>query len=398
MKRIYVVGTADTKGEELRFLCRTIRAEGREVVLVDVGTSPHDFEDGIRAQEVARHVPAGMRAELESGDRGRAVAAMGAAFASFIRTRDDIAGIIGIGGGGGTSIVTAGMRELPFGLPKLVVSTLASGDTSPYVGVSDIVMMPAVTDLAGLNRISRVVLTQAARAIAAMSEQNSDAEMDDRPALGLTMFGVTTTCVTAIVERLKDDHDCLVFHATGTGGRTMEKLAGSGMLAGLLDITTTEVCDLLMGGVLPAGEDRLDVVAESRLPYVGSVGACDMVNFWAPETIPPRYADRLFHRHNPNVTLMRTTAEECRRIGEWIGRKLARCEGPISFLIPEKGVSALDVEGGAFFDPEADAALFDAIERTGDWGGNRRLVRLPHHINDPAFAEAAAAAFREISR
>ena len=198
MKRIYVVGTADTKGEELRFLCRTIRAEGREVVLVDVGTSLHDFEDGISAREVARHIPGGMRPDLESGDRGRAVAAMGAAFASFIRTRDDIAGIIGIGGGGGTSIVTAGIRELPFGLPKLVVSTLASGDTSPYVGVSDIVMMPAVTDLAGLNRISRVVLSQAAHAIAAMSEQNGDAEMDDRPALGLTMFGVTTTCVTAI--------------------------------------------------------------------------------------------------------------------------------------------------------------------------------------------------------
>ena len=398
MKRIHVVGTADTKGEELRFLCRAIRSEGCEAVLVDVGTTPHDAGEGIAAQEVTRHVPDGLRSDLESGDRGRAVAAMGAAFAAFIRTRDDISGVIGIGGGGGTSIVTAGMRELPFGIPKVVVSTLASGDTSPYVGVSDIVMMPAITDLAGLNRISRVVLLQAARAVVAMSALSSMAQADDRPALGLTMFGVTTTCVTAIVERLKSDHDCLVFHATGTGGRTMEKLAGSGMLTGLLDVTTTEVCDLLMGGVLPAGDDRLDVVAKTRLPYVGSLGACDMVNFWAPETIPSRYADRLFHRHNPNVTLMRTTPEECRLVGEWIGGKLARCEGPVRFLIPEKGVSALDIEGGAFFDPQADAALFDAIERTGNWGGSRRLIRLPHHINDPAFAEAAVAAFREIER
>ena len=394
MQRVYVVGTADTKAEELRFLVRAIRSAGRETLLVDVGTTPHPDIDGITPAAVARHVPAEFADDLRSGDRGRAVAAMGQAFATFIQSRTDVAAVIGIGGGGGTSIVTEGMRRLPYGIPKVMVSTLASGDTSPYVGISDIVMVPAITDLAGLNRISRVVLGNAARAVVAMA-QPAEAQ-ESKPAIGLTMFGVTTPCVTAIVEELKADFDCMVFHATGTGGRTMEKLAASGMLSALLDITTTEVCDLLLGGVLAAGEDRLDVVAERKLPYVGSVGALDMVNFWAPDTIPERYAGRLFHRHNPNVTLMRTTAEECGLIGEWIGRKLARCEGPVRFLIPEKGVSALDIEGGALFDPQADRALFDAIEGAGDFGGERKLVRLPLHINDPAFASAAVAAFREI--
>ncbi|TIW06157.1 MAG: UPF0261 family protein, partial [Mesorhizobium sp.] len=211
------------------------------------------------------------------------------------------------GGGGGTSIVTAGMRALPLGLPKLMISTLASGDTAPYVDVSDITMMPSVTDMAGLNRLSRVVLHNAAQAIAGMAAKPAPAAAG-KPALGLTMFGVTTPCVTAIVERLRADYDCMVFHATGTGGRSMEKLADSGLLAGVLDITTTEVCDLLLGGVLPATEDRFGAIARTKLPYIGSVGALDMVNFWAPPTIPDKYRGRLFYEHNPNVTLMRTTA------------------------------------------------------------------------------------------
>jgi uncharacterized protein (UPF0261 family) len=210
------------------------------------------------------------------------------------------------------------------------------------------------------------------------------------------MFGVTTPCVTAIAETLRDDYDCMVFHATGTGGRTMEKLADSGLLAGVIDITTTEVCDMHFGGVLPATPDRFGAIARTRLPYVGSVGALDMVNFWAPSTIPEKYSSRLFYEHNPNVTLMRTTSEECRRIGEWIGEKLSQCEGPVRFLIPERGVSALDIEGGAFWDPEADAALFQAIERTIRPTATRRVERLPLHINDPEFAEAAVKAFREV--
>lgn len=395
--RVYVAGTGNTKAEELLFLRDAIEAQGRDTVIVDVGTTPHDGLGGYGLPNLAEFASPSATAGLASGERGAAVSAMAETFAAFMRGRSDVAGIIGIGGGGGTAIVTAGMRELPFGVPKVMVSTLASGDVSPYVDVSDIMMIPAVTDLAGLNRISRIVLGNAARAISAMASETASTT-DGKPAIGLTMFGVTTTCVTAITEQLKSGYDCLVFHATGMGGRTMETLAASGAFAGILDITTTEVCDLLLGGVLPARDTRFDVIAERRLPYVGSVGALDMVNFWAPDTIPAKYRDRHFHRHNPNVTLMRTTADECRRIGEWIGTKMARCDGPVRFLIPEKGVSALDIEGGSFFDPQADAALFEAIERTGDWRGERRLIRLPLHINDPKFADAAVAAFREIAR
>ena len=397
MKRIHVVGTADTKGEELAFLADTIAAAGAAVLRVDVGTRQATIPVDVTAAEIAAHHAGGARAVLGSDDRGKAVAAMGEAFANFIASRNDIAGIIGIGGGGGTSIITAGMRRLPYGVPKVMVSTLASGDVAPYVDISDIMMMPAVTDLAGLNGLSRTILHNAAQAIAAMAARPA-ARAVGKPAIGLTMFGVTTPCVTAISRHLRDRYDCMVFHATGTGGRTMEKLADSEMLAGIVDITTTEVCDLLFGGVLPATEDRFGAVARTGLPYVGSVGACDMVNFWAPDTVPEKYRTRKLYAHNPNVTLMRTTAEECRAIGEWIGRRLDACDGSIRFLIPEKGVSALDIEGGAFFDPEADAELFDAIERTLTPAANRRIERLPLHINDPRFAEAAVAAFLEIAQ
>ncbi|GLS28586.1 Uncharacterized protein, UPF0261 family [Mesorhizobium albiziae] len=397
MKRIYVAGTADTKGEELAFLADTIAATGAAVVRVDVGTRGAVVPVDIAAREVAAYRPQGTSAVLVTNDRGAAVTAMGEAFAGFIESRDDIAGIIGIGGGGGTSIITAGMRRLPLGVPKIMVSTLASGDVAPYVDVSDIVMMPSVTDMAGLNRLSRVVLHNAAQAIAGMAGTPAPAAAG-KPALGLTMFGVTTPCVTAIADELRADYDCLVFHATGTGGRSMEKLADSRLISGIIDITTTEVCDLLFGGVLPATEDRFGAIARTKIPYVGSVGALDMVNFWAPETIPEKYRERLFYRHNPNVTLMRTTTVECRAIGEWIGNRLNACQGPLRFLIPEKGVSALDIEGSAFFDPEADAALFAAIETTLEPAPNRRIERLPLHINDPQFAKAAVAAFHEIAR
>lgn len=396
MKRIYVVGTADTKGEELTFLADATTAAGAAVVRVDVGTRTATIPVDVSAEDVAGHHPGGSAAVLGSHDRGTAVAAMAIAFARFAQSRTDMAGMIGIGGGGGTSIITSGMRTLPLGLPKIMVSTLASGDTAPYVDVSDIIMMPAVTDMAGLNRLSRVVLHNAAQAISGMAA-NPAPPPDGKFALGLTMFGVTTPCVTAIADELRSTYDCMVFHATGTGGRTMEKLVDSGMLFGVIDITTTEVCDLLFGGVLPATEDRFGAIARTGLPYVGSVGALDMVNFWAPPTIPERYRGRLFYEHNPNVTLMRATPDECRKIGEWIGERLGRCEGPVRFLIPEKGVSALDIEGGAFFDPEADAALFEAIERTIKPNATRRVTRLPLHINDPEFAKAAVAAFLDIA-
>lgn len=397
MKRIYVVGTADTKGEELAFLADAIAATGSSVARVDIGTRGATVSVDIPASDVAAHHPGGAGSVLGIDDRGTAVAGMGAAFTSFIRSRDDISGVIGIGGGGGTSIITAGMRALPLGVPKIMVSTLASGDTAPYVDVSDIIMMPSVTDMAGLNRLSRVVLHNAAQAIAGMAAKPAPAATG-KSALGLTMFGVTTPCVTAIADQLRANYDCMVFHATGTGGRSMEKLADSGLLAGVIDITTTEVCDLLFGGVLPATEDRFGAIARTKLPYVGSVGALDMVNFWAPPTIPQKYRGRLLYEHNPNVTLMRTTVDECRKIGEWIGERLSRCEGPVHFLIPEKGVSALDIEGGAFFDAEADAVLYDAVERSIKPNATRRVTRLPLHINDPEFAKAATAAFLDIAR
>ena len=390
MRRVYVVGTADTKGVELAFLADRVATAGGLPVRVDVGTRAATVDVDVPAAEVAAFHPGGADAVMGTDDRGVAVSAMGEAFKRFILSRGDVGAIVGIGGGGGTSIITAGMRELPLGLPKIMVSTLASGDVAPYVGISDIMMMPSVTDMAGLNRLSRVILHNAAQAIAAMAQRPA-AQDAARRALGLTMFGVTN-----VVAQLKDRYDCMVFHATGTGGRSMEKLADSGMLEGVIDVTTTEVCDLLFGGVLPATEDRFGAIIRTRLPYVCSVGALDMVNFWALDTVPAKYAGRNLYKHNPNVTLMRTTPEECETIGRWIGGKLTQCAGPVRLLIPEKGVSALDREGAAFFDPAADAALFAALERTINQTPDRRIIRLPHHINDPEFADALVAAYRDI--
>lgn len=336
MGRIYVVGTADTKGEELAFLGERIRALGGDPLLVDVGTRTPTIPAEVSAVDVARFGVPGL---LEGTDRGVAVAAMAEAFSQFIITRDDISAVIGIGGGGGTSIVTAGMRKLRIGLPKLMVSTLASGDVSPYVGVSDILMMPSITDMAGLNRISHVILSNAAQAIVGMSAGAEPVPPASKRAVGLTMFGVTTQAVTQIVDLLAGNVEPLIFHATGTGGRTMEMLVDSGLITGVIDITTTEVCDYLVGGVLPAGPERLDAIARTGVPYVGSVGACDMVNFWARATVPERFADRMLYQHNDNVTLMRTTVDECRAVGEWIGAKLNLCAGPVRFLLPLRGVS-----------------------------------------------------------
>jgi uncharacterized protein (UPF0261 family) len=397
MQRILIVGTADTKAEELDLLRQAVREAGGEPFVVDVGVGEARCAVDADNAAVAACRPGGGGLPSQ-GDRGAAVSAMAEAFAGFVATVGEIGAILGIGGGGGTSIVTTGMRALPIGVPKVMVSTMASGDVSAYVDISDIVMMPAVTDLAGLNRISRAVLRKAAYAAVAMAQaaQGADATAETRPAIGLTMFGVTTPCVTQVVERLRDRFDCLVFHATGTGGRTMEKLADSGLLSGFIDATTTEVADHLFGGVLSAGPDRLGAAARTRLPYVGSVGALDMVNFQAPETVPARYAGRLFYRHNAQVTLMRTTPEENREAGRWIAGKLNQCEGPVRFLIPEKGVSMIDAPGQPFHDPQADAALFDAIEETLVQTERRRLLRLPLHINDDAFSQALVDHFLDI--
>ena len=289
------------------------------------------------------------------------------------------------------------MRALPVGTPKLMVSTVASANVAAYVGPSDIAMMYSVTDIAGLNRISRTVLANAAHAIAGMASREPPVAADTKPAIGLTMFGVTTPCVTRVCELLGPAYDCLVFHATGTGGQSMEKLVNSGLVAGVIDVTTTEVCDLLMGGVFPCTDDRFGAIARTKVPYVGSCGALDMVNFGAVDTVPERYRNRNLYVHNPQVTLMRTTPEECARMGEWIGHKLNACEGEVRFLLPEGGVSLLDAPGQAFHDPEADAALFAALEATVQQTDRRRLIRLPHNINDPAFADALVEEFRALT-
>ena len=393
-QRVYIVGTVDTKGDELAYIRDLVAVEGLDARVVDVSTRPHASIADISAPEVARHHPDGPAAVF-TGDRGSAVAAMADAFARFIAARRDVAGVIGIGGSGGTALITQGMRALPVGTPKLMVSTVASGQVAGYVGPSDICMMYSVTDLAGLNRISRIILANAARAIAGMAKTIVEQRVEERPAVGLTMFGVTTTCVNQVVGQLSQTHDCLVFHATGTGGQSMEKLVDSGLLRGVIDVTTTEVCDLLMGGIFPATEDRFGAIARTGLPYVGSCGALDMVNFGPVQTVPERYAGRTLYRHNPQVTLMRTTSDENARMGAWIGERLNRCNGPVRFLIPERGVSALDAPGAAFHDPEADAALFAALERTVTVTPRRRLTRLPHGINDPEFARALVENFHE---
>ncbi|MGL6211786.1 MAG: Tm-1-like ATP-binding domain-containing protein [Paracoccaceae bacterium] len=391
---VYVVGTLDTKAAELAFLCATLRSGSVSVRLVNVGTQAMTPEGDVPASVVARHHPDGARAVLGPNDRGQAVAAMAIAFARYLSVQPDVAGVIGIGGGGGTAIITAGLRALPYGLPKLMVSTMASGNTAPYVGISDLIMVPAVTDLAGLNSLNRVILHNAAQAILGMVA-NPASKSTPKAALGLTMFGVTTPCVTAIVQSLPN-HDCQVFHATGTGGQTMEKLADSGLLTGFFDITTTEVADFLLGGVLPCTADRFGAAARSGLPWIGSVGALDMVNFGPPETVPQHFQGRQFYHHNPHVTLMRTTPAECQAIGTWIASRLNLCHGPVRLLLPEAGISALDTPGGAFHDPAARDALFAALEATLVPTANRRIQRVPHHINHPAFAAACVAAFHAI--
>ena len=398
MTRAYIVGTLDTKGEELLYIRDLLAAAGVETRVVDVGTGSADRPAGVdvSAAEVAAHHPDGADAVLSLEDRGQAVAAMGTALARFLPARDDVGGVIGAGGSGNTALVSIGMQALPIGVPRVLVSTVASGNVAPYVGPNDITMMYSVVDVAGLNRISRVVLANAAHALAGMMRGHAPAA-EDKPAIGLTMFGVTTPCVDQVRAQLEARYDCLVFHATGTGGQSMEKLVDSGLVLGCIDSTTTEVCDHLMGGVFSAGEGRLGAFARTGLPYVGSCGALDMVNFGARETVPAQYEGRTFHIHNPNVTLMRTTADENRAMGEWIGARLNACEGPVRFLIPEKGVSLIDAPGMPFHDPDADAALFEALGRTVAQTGSRRLTRLPHHINDAEFAQALVESWTEIA-
>jgi uncharacterized protein (UPF0261 family)/ABC-type branched-subunit amino acid transport system ATPase component len=395
---VLVAGTLDTKGEELRYLRDLIRDAGLPVRLVDLSTSASHSAAEIPSHQIAAFHPRGA-AGVFTGDRGASVAAMTEAFARWIARQNGIAGIISAGGSGGTALVAPAMRALPVGIPKLIVSTMASGDVSRYVGPSDILMMHSVADIQGLNAITREVLGNAAQALVGMVKARRDAPRrtaEEKPAVALSMFGVTTPAVKQITALLGDAYDCLVFHATGTGGQAMEALVDSGKVAGVIDITTTEVADLLMGGVMPATEDRFGAMIRRRMPYIGAVGACDMVNFGARDTVPARYAGRLFYQHNPQVTLMRTTIEENRQIGRWIGDRLNRMEAPVRFFLPEAGVSALDAPGQAFHDPVARGALFAALEETVRQSAQRQLIRIPFHINAPEFAAAIVSAYRAL--
>jgi uncharacterized protein (UPF0261 family) len=389
---VLLLGTMDTKGVEFAYVRDLIREWGHDVLLIDVGVlgEPRLSPD-ISAGEVAAAGGASLAELRARNDRGEAMRAMALGVSELVPRlyrEGAFKGVLGLGGSGGTSIATAGMRELPVGVPKVMISTVASGDTRSYVGVTDITMMHSVVDIAGLNAISRRILGNGAAALCGMIEREAPPAWD-RPLLAATMFGVTTPCVDRVRERLEAaGYEVVVFHATGTGGRAMESLIEAGFISGVADLTTTEWCDEVVGGVLAAGPDRLSAAGRAGLPQVVSCGALDMVNFGAFETVPERFRDRLLYRHNPHVTLMRTTPAECVEIGRRIAEKLNAARGPTTLLIPLGGISALDREGQPFHDPEANAALFDTLNE--ELSPSVDLVELDMHINDPEFAAFAA--------
>lgn len=401
-RTVLVAGTFDTKGKELRFVANRLKSLGLPVRTVDLSTSGKPTSADVPAMQVAGMHPRGSSAVF-TNDRGGSVSAMAEAFARWIEREPGIGGVISAGGSGGTTLATSGMRVLPVGIPKLMVSTVAAGDVAKYVGGADIMMFHSVADVQGLNSITEQVLSNAAHAMAGMVAQLPNAEAWEakrklaRPAVGITMFGVTTPLVQAVTRRLEADYDCLVFHATGIGGRAMENLGDSRLLSAFLDLTTTEVADMIVGGVFPATEDRFGAAIRTGLPYVGSTGALDMVNFGPRDSVPEKFKSRKFVIHNPNVTLMRTTRDENRAFGEWIGARLNAMNGPVRFLLPEGGVSMLDAPGQPFHDPEADNALFEAIEKTVRQTPLRHVERVRANINDTPFVDAAVAAFHAIT-
>jgi uncharacterized protein (UPF0261 family) len=398
MATVVLLGTLDTKGKEYAYLSDRLREQGMDVLLVDAGVFEPQVEPDVSREEVAAAAGADAAALAAAGDRGAAVEAMGRGAAEIVRQLHQegrLDGILCVGGSGNSSIAAQAMRPLPVGVPKLIVSTLASGDTRPYVGAADVTMMYSVVDISGLNRISERILSNAAGAIAGMAKAGAPESGQGRLLLGATMFGVTTPAVTRARERLEElGYEVLVFHATGTGGQSMEALARGGFLAGVLDLTTTELADDLVGGVLSAGPDRLETAGELGLPQVVSLGALDMVNFGPRETVPAEFEDRNLYVHNPTVTLMRTTPEECAELGRRIARKLSAATGPTALFVPLRGVSMIATEGGPFYDREADEALFAAL-REG-LGEQVELHELDLDVNDPAFADAMADRLHEL--
>jgi uncharacterized protein (UPF0261 family) len=392
---VVLIGTLDTKGHELAFVRDLLRGQGLETLVIDAGSiGPPAFSPDIDRDEVFRHAGTSAEAVRARGDRGAAVADAARGVAALLAGRVGIEGVFALGGSAGTVIGTSAMRILPFGLPKVMVSTLASGQTRPFVGGSDIVMVHPVADLAGLNRLTRTALTNAALALSGMirlPRPGPDPSDRARPVVAASMFGVTTPCVDRARQVLEAEGvEVLVFHATGVGGQAMEGLVRDGEVAALLDLTTTELADELVGGILSAGPDRLEAAVRRGIPQVVSVGALDMVNFGPRSTVPETFAGRRFHLHNPSVTLMRTTPEENAAIGARMAAVLGRATGPVVLLIPRRGVSALDTPGQPFHDPQADAALFNAL--TGGLAGHPsvRVEVRDEHINDRSFADAAA--------
>jgi uncharacterized protein (UPF0261 family) len=392
---VILIGTLDTKGPEIQLVRDLLHEAGVKTLVIDTGVlGPPFFPPDISRDQVFAAAFTSAAALQQAADRGRAIEAAATGVAKLVEgflTRGRVDGILALGGSAGTTIGAAAMRVAPFGVPKLMVSTLASGQVRPYVGVRDILMMHSVVDISGLNRISRRVLTNAARAMIGMAQSAGTVptEPEFKPIVSATMFGVTTPCVEVARRQLETDgFEVLVFHATGTGGMTMESFIADGMIAGVLDITTTELADELVGGELSAGRDRLTAAALRGVPQVISVGALDMVNFGPPGTVPEKFRQRRFYQHNPTVTLMRTTPEENDRLGKEIAEKASAARGPTAVFLPLRGVSAIDAAGHPFWWPEADAALFQSLRNA--ISPHVKLIELDLHINDPAFAQAAA--------
>lgn len=398
-KIILLIGTLDTKGEEFAFVRDLILERGHQTLMMDASISDDpSFLPDIGAETVAEAGGTSLSTLRKANDRGKAIIAMSAGAALLtlkLKESSKIDGVLSLGGSGGTSIACAAMQALPVGLPKVMVSTMASGDIRPYVGVKDITMMYSVVDVAGINRISRKIFANAVGAICGMVEQ-AVPEAQDKPLLAATMFGVTTPCVTDVRQILETKgYEVLVFHATGSGGRAMEALIEDGFISGLADITTTEWCDELVGGIQSAGPTRLEAAALKGIPQVVSCGALDMVNFGGIETVPVTFKNRTLYKHNAENTLMRTSPEECAELGKIIASKLNQVTGPTSFFIPLRGVSMIDAEGQPFHSPTADAALFQGI-RDNLNTDKVTLIELDLHINDPTFARAMSENLLEI--
>ena len=392
-KTVCIVGTMDTKGVEFSFIKSQIESAGVSTCVINTGIlGEPQLTPDISADEVAQAGGSSLQALRDEGDRGNSVAVMAQGAATRVAEKHaagEIDGIISLGGSAGTTIGTTAMQAVPVGVPKIMVSTLASGDTSPYVQSKDICMMYSVVDIAGINRLSRQILANAAGAIVGMVNAEAPAATADKPLIAATMFGVTTPCVTKAREVLEAaGYEVLVFHATGTGGQAMEDLVKGGFLAGVLDATTTELADELVGGVLSAGPDRLEAAGETGLPQVVAPGALDMVNFGPPDTVPAQFKDRLFYQHNPTVTLMRTTPEETAELGRIMARKLSEAKGPTTVIIPTRGISAIDQTGQPFDSPEARTAWIENLK--AHIGDNVTVVEMDAHINDDAFATKLA--------